>query len=265
MPKPKIENVEPFSELEKLNYEKEVVGIYISGHPLENFTLELTSFCNITCNQLEELEPLEGKDVRVGGIVTSVEHRTTKTGKPFGKFVLEDFSGKSGKDTFTLFGETYLKFRNFMNNGLFIFVEGTILRNNWGQMNLEYKVRNMELLDELAQKRIQGVALRIPLQNVTKDLISVLEKLCAKHSGQAALKIFLKDEDQNLQVELISRTTRVNVSNALVAEFRKLGEPGVFTDSTAVRWLTDELPVQKTEPSNIGTISDTFVLEEVES
>jgi DNA polymerase-3 subunit alpha len=160
MPKPKIENVEPFSELEKLNLEKEVVGIYISGHPLENFKLELTSFCNVTCNQLGELEPLQGKDVRVGGIVTSVEHRTTKTGKPFGKFVLEDFSGNSGKDTFTMFGETYMKFRNFINNGLFIFIEGNVMRSNWGQMNVEYKIRNIELLDEIAQKRIQGSSLK---------------------------------------------------------------------------------------------------------
>lgn len=265
MPKPKIEQVEPFSELEKLNLEKEVVGIYISGHPLENFKLELTSFCNITCSQLNELEPLQGKDVRVGGIVTSVEHRTTKTGKPFGKFVLEDFSGNSGKDTFTLFGETYLRFRNFMNNGWFIFIEGNVLRSNWGQMNLEYKIRNIELLDELAGKRIQGVALRIPLQNVTRELITTLEKICDKNSGQAALKIFLKDEGEDLQVELISRATRIKVSNALIAELKKLGETGVFTDSTAVRWLTDDLPVQPKELSNIGTISDTFVLEEVES
>ena len=265
MPKPKIEQVEPFSELEKLNLEKEVVGIYISGHPLENFKLELTSFCNITCSQLNELEALQGKDVRVGGIVTSVEHRTTKTGKPFGKFVLEDFSGNSGKDTFTLFGEPYLRFRNFMNNGWFIFVEGNVMRSNWGQMNLEYKIRNIELLDELAGKRIQGVALRIPLQNVTRDLITTLEKVCEKNSGQAALKIFLKDEGEDIQVELISRATRIKVSNALIAELKKLGETGVFTDSTAVRWLTDDLPVQVKEVSNIGTISDTFVLEEVES
>ncbi|HNC30361.1 MAG TPA: hypothetical protein PKX08_10170, partial [Cyclobacteriaceae bacterium] len=147
----------------------------------------------------------------------------------------------------------------------FIFVEGNVLRSNWGQMNLEYKIRNIELLDELAGKRIQGVALRIPLQNVTRDLITTLEKVCEKNSGQAALKIFLKDEGEDIQVELISRATRIKVSNALIAELKKLGETGVFTDSTAVRWLTDDLPVQVKEVSNIGTISDTFVLEEVES
>lgn len=265
MPKPKIENVEPFSELEKLNLEKEVVGIYISGHPLDNFKLELSSFCNITCNQLVELDPLEGKDIRVGGIVTSVEHRTTKTGKPFGKFVLEDFSGNSGKDTFTLFGETYMKFRNFMNNGLFLLIEGNVMRSSWGQERIEYKIRNIELLDEIASKRIQGLALRLPVQNVTRELISSLEKVCEKNNGQASFKIYLRDDEENLQVELISRINRVKVSNALVAELKKMGEAGVFTDSTAVRWLTDEQPLSQKEASDIGTISPTFVLEEVES
>ena len=265
MPKPKIENVEPFSELEKLNLEKEVVGIYISGHPLDNFKLELTSFCNTICSQLNEIELLLDKDVRVGGIVTSVEHRTTKTGKPFGKFVLEDFSGNSGKDTFTLFGETYMKFRNFMNNGLFLLIEGNVMKSSWGQERIEYKIRNIELLDEIAAKRIQGISLRIPLQNVTREMINTLEKNCEKYSGPAALKVFLKDEDEDIQVELISRLARIKISNVFIAELKKLGEVGVFTDSTAVRWLTDELPVQAQETSNIGTISDTFVLEEVES
>ena len=265
MPKPKIENIEPFSELEKLNLEKEVVGIYISGHPLDNFKLELTSFCNTVCSQLNEIEALLDKDVRVGGIVTSVEHRTTKTGKPFGKFVLEDFSGNSGKDTFTLFGETYMKFRNFMNNGLFLLIEGNVMKSSWGQERIEYKIRNIELLDEIAGKRIQGVSLRIPLQNVTKEMIASLDKTCAKHSGTAGLKVFLKDEDEDIHVELLSRAIRVRVSNELIAELKKFGDVGVFTDSTAVRWLTDDLPVQAKEAANIGTISDTFVLEEVES
>ncbi len=265
MPKPKIENVEPFSELEKLNLEKEVVGIYISGHPLDNFKLELTSFCNVTCSQLTELEPLLDKDVRVGGIVTGVEHRTTKTGKPFGKFVLEDFSGNSGKDTFTLFGETYMKFRNFMNNGLFLLIEGNVMRSSWGQQRIEYKIRNIELLDEVATKRINGLALRLPVQGITRELIASLERVCDQNKGNASFKVMLKDENEDLQVELISRTNRIAVSNALIGELKKLGETGVFTESTAVRWLTDEPTALEKGDTEIGTISSTFVLEEMES
>jgi DNA polymerase-3 subunit alpha len=118
MPKPKVEFVEPFSEIEKLNLEKEVVGIYISGHPLDNFKFEMEKFCTVTCNQMGELDSMLGRELKLGGIVSGVEHRTTKTGKPFGKFTVEDYNGNY---TFTLFGEDYLKFKNFMNTGWFLY------------------------------------------------------------------------------------------------------------------------------------------------
>src|SRR5690606_1690018 len=120
MPKPKIEPVEPFSELEKLNLEKEVVGIYISGHPLDNFRFEMDAFCNTLCNQLLDIENMIGRETKICGIVTAVEHRTTKTGRPFGKFTLEDYSGNF---TFTLFGEDYMKYKNYMSQGWFLFIE----------------------------------------------------------------------------------------------------------------------------------------------
>ncbi len=263
MPKPRIENVEPYTELEKLGLEREVVGIYISGHPLNNFQFELETFCNSSCAILNDLYPLEGKDIRVGGIVSAVEHRTTKTGKPFGKFVLEDFSGNSGKDCFTLFGDSYLKFRNFMNVGWFLFVEGNVLRSTWGAMNLEFKVRNMELLNDIAQKRLTGVAMRIPVQAVSAQLIDSVEKVCKKYPGNAALQIFIKDEFESIQVESLSRNYRVKPVNECFQDLKKLAEIGVLTESSNVRWLAEgQVKQQEVEDPGIGTISSTFVLEE---
>src|SRR5260221_3384679 len=94
MPQPKVDAVEMFSEIEKLHFEKEVVGVYISGHPLDNFKFEMDSFCNAPLAALNELDKSEGKDYKVGGIVATVEHRLTKTGRPFGKMIIEDYSGK---------------------------------------------------------------------------------------------------------------------------------------------------------------------------
>ena len=157
MPKPKIDYVEPFTEIEKLNLEKEVVGIYISGHPLDNFKFEMNGFCKTCCSELVDLDSILGREIKLGGIVSGVEHRTTKTGKPFGKFTLEDYTGNY---TFTLFGEDYLKFKNFMNIGWFLFVEGGVIKNNWGQQNVEIKIRNIDLLNELGVKRSKGVQLK---------------------------------------------------------------------------------------------------------
>lgn len=221
MPKPRIENVEPFSEIEKLNLEKEVVGIYISGHPLDNFRFEMDSFCTAKCNQLTEIETLLGRDLKLGGIVSTVEHRTTKTGKPFGKFTLEDYSGNC---TFTLFGEDYLKFKNFMNIGWFLFVEGAVIKNSWGQQNIEFKIRNIDLLNEIGLKRSKGVQIRMNAHEITRDIIGRIEVVCQEFSGNTPLYLKIRDEAENINLELMSRRFRVNPINDMVKKMKKVGE-----------------------------------------
>lgn len=259
MPKPKIESVEPFSELEKLNLEKEVIGIYISGHPLDNFRFEIDAFCNTFCNQLTDLDVLLGRETKICGIVTSVEHRTTKTGRPFGKFTIEDYSGNF---TFTLFGEDYLKYKNFMSQGWFLFIEGMIQRNTWGRMEVEYKIRSIELLNELVEKRVHGLALRIPVHAVLGEVVDSIETLCKKNPGNSSLQLFIKDELEGLQVELFSRTYRIRANNPMIHEFRKYAEIGVVNEKGNVRWLTEEQPViQPEETDEVGTNSSSFVLD----
>ena len=156
----------------------------------------MDTFCNTAVNSLTELEGKEGKECKVGGIVASVEHRMTKTGRPFGKLILEDYHGKG---EFMLWSDDYLKYKSFLMPGLFLFIEGNILRKSWGEQNLEFKIRNIDLLNELATKKVQGLALRFPVQSVTEDFINSLEKLCKKHSGKAALRMYLKDDYESIQ------------------------------------------------------------------
>jgi DNA polymerase III subunit alpha len=221
MPKPRIEQVEAFTEIEKLNLEKEVVGIYISGHPLDNFRFEMDAFCTATCSQMNEIEALLGRDLKLGGIVSAVEHRTTKTGKPFGKFTLEDYSGNC---TFTLFGEDYLKFRNFMNMGWFLFVEGAVIKNTWGQMNIELKIRNIDLLNEIGLKRSKGVQLRMNAEEITREFIGRIEGVCQEFTGNTPLYLKIRDEKENIYLELLSRRFRVNPVNDMVKKLKKVGE-----------------------------------------
>jgi DNA polymerase III subunit alpha len=192
MPKPRIDAVEPFSELEKLNLEKEVVGIYISGHPLDNFRFEM-QFCNAACNMFNEIDNLAGRsDMRLGGIVTNVEHRTTKTGKPFGKFYIEDYTGNT---SFMLFGEDYLRFKNFMTIGWFLYIEGGVVRNTWGQQSLEFKIRNIELLEDVGSKKCKGIKLSIDERDITRDLIDSLEKIGKEYKGPIPVFMEIKPEE----------------------------------------------------------------------
>jgi len=221
MPKPRIEYVEPFSEIEKLNLEKEVVGIYISGHPLDNFKFEMDHFCKATCSNLAELEPMLGRELKIGGIVTGVEHRTTKTGKPFGKFTVEDYTGNA---SFVLFSEDYLKFKNFMNIGWFLFIEGTVMKNNWGQQNVEFKIRNIDLLNEIGVKRSKGVRIKVNALDITQELIRNIEDACQEFSGNAPLYMKIRDEAENIYLDVISRRFRVTPGNDLAKKIRTLGE-----------------------------------------
>jgi DNA polymerase-3 subunit alpha len=221
MPKPRIEQVEPFSELEKLNLEKEVVGIYISGHPLDNFRFEMETFCTVPCNQFNEIENLAGRELKLGGIVTNVEHRTTKTGRPFGKFYIEDYTGNT---SFMLFGEDYLKFKTYMNIGWFLFIEGSVVKNTWGQQNLEFKIRNIDLLNEIGVKRSKGVSLRINATDLTKDMIGKIEDVCQEFTGNTPLYLKLKDEQESINLELMSRKFRVNPINDMVKKMKKVAD-----------------------------------------
>ncbi len=219
MPLPKVDPVEPFSEIEKLHFEKEVVGVYISGHPLDNFKFELDAFCNTPLSHLSELEGSEGRETKVGGIVASVEHRLTKTGKPFGKMILEDYSGRF---EFMMWSEDYLKYKSFLMPGLFLFVEGSIVRKTWGDQSLEFKIKNIDLLNELGIKRTKGLQLSIDTNAVSPELIAQIESLCSEFSGGCPLFLRLKDEKENINLELLSRKYQVKPINDMVKKIKKI-------------------------------------------
>lgn len=219
MPLPKVDAIEPFSEIEKLHFEKEVVGVYISGHPLDNFKFELDSFCNTPLSQLSELEGNEGRETKVGGIVASVEHRLTKTGKPFGKLILEDYTGRF---EFLMWSEDYLKFKSFLMPGLFLFVEGVIVRKSWGDQNLEFKIRNIDLLNELGLKRTKGLQLKVDSSSISARLISDIENLCSEYAGACPLYLKIKDEKEHINLEMMSRKYRVKPINEMVKKIKKI-------------------------------------------
>src|SRR5690606_8945961 len=164
--------------------------------------------------------------IRLGGIVTGVEHRTTKTGKPFGRFYIEDYTGNA---SFMLFGEDYLKFRNFLNIGWFLFIEGTVVRSNWGQQNLEFKIRNIDLLNEIGLKRSKGIQLRLNASEVTPDLIGKIEDVCQEFTGNTPLFLKVWDERENISLELMSRKFRVNPVNDMVRKMKKVADVEVRT------------------------------------
>lgn len=263
MPKPKIEAVPPFDELEKLNLEKEVLGIYISGHPLDKFRFEIEVFSNVRCNQLNDLSEWEKREIKLAGIVTAYEERFTKNGRPFARFTIEDFSGSFST---ALFGEDYINLKKYLIKGACLLVEGKVQRTKYRDGQPEFKISNIELLSELAAKRITGVILQLSLHDISRESIAELEALCKKNKGKAALYIYVTDNTSSIRSEALSRKYQVEINNLFTEKLKRLGDVGIVMGKNSICWLNAEEPDRMSlEESDVeGTNSTTFVLEEAE-
>ena len=158
IPLPKVPYSEPYTELEMLKIEKEVVGFYISGHPLEQFKLDIQHFCTCTVNKIEEHK---GEKIAVAGIVSKLDERISKKGNRFGLFSVEDFEDSLDM---AMFGEEYLKFRHLLGVGSFIFIQGQVIERYKQPGVWELRPYNIQLLAEIRDKMSKGILLQVKLQ-----------------------------------------------------------------------------------------------------
>ncbi len=213
--KPTIPNCEEFSILEKLNREKDLIGIYLSAHPLDVYKLELNHFCNAQCIDLQDLEKLNGKDVKVGGMVVGSRSGTTKKGNPFGIMTLEDYSGSH---EFAFFGRDYPDFAKFLVEGYYILVHGKVQEKRWtNNGELELKVNKIEMLDGIRESQISGINISIPLQSLNEELVTELAFLTKGDDGNIALRFSIFDKsDSHSKTQFLSRSARVRLTDDIV-------------------------------------------------
>ncbi len=214
---PKIPDAEPWSILEKLHKEKEVTGIYISGHPMDEFKLETQSFCTCHVNEIEEQK---NKEVAFAGIVTSVSHRITKSGKPFGTFVLEDYYGSYSP---ALFSEDYLKFKHLLEEGRMLFIRGRYQTRYNSQDQFELKITNIQLLQEVCNKLTKYVTLRLPLEGVTDRAIDDLLNIIQYYPGKLPLSIQVNDYSEHVSLNFQSKQ-HVSLSQDLIQRLSQFEE-----------------------------------------
>jgi DNA polymerase-3 subunit alpha len=222
VPLPSFTPIEPFSQLQQLNIEKEVVGLYISGHPLDQFRVEIESFTNTPLPEFSNMDVLKTKsDIKTAGSVSSFAHRTTKTGKPFGTLTLEDYHGAH---TFFIFGDDYVRFKEYFMTGWFLYITGSVHPNKWKENEFEFKINNITLLDEIRGKMIKGIRVNIDLDDLSLALMEKLEKITAKYKGEAKLYINVIDSKENITLDLMSTKFKVDPSNEMIQELGQLPE-----------------------------------------
>jgi DNA polymerase-3 subunit alpha len=212
IPDPKLPECEEWSKMELLNKEREVTGIYISGHPLEDYRIEIENFCNIKINDLDDTKKLKSRELIFAGIVTSVNHKTTKTGNPFGNFTIEDYDGTI---QLALFSEDYLKFKHFLNKDAILFIKARVQQKYGSAEVLEIKITNIGLLSEVLKKCVNDITLKLALADITEELIDRISKSMKKKSGNCNIRFAVFDTLENISIELPARKHKVDSSDFL--------------------------------------------------
>ncbi len=223
IPEPTIPAIDPWSALEQLHYEKDVIGFYLSGHPLDDHRLEIKHLCNTTLPDLKELDKLAGRDLTFAGIVTKAEHRIAKSGKPFGSLSLEDHSGTH---EFMFFSEDYMKFKLYLQTGALLLVKGKAMARTWGrdEGQMELKVYNIDLLGDAREKYITKLNLKLDADRVDDALARELGQLLKASPGKCKVSIQLVSEQEKMALEAPTKGISVAVSEDLIRSLDGLPE-----------------------------------------
>ncbi len=207
--RPRAPIVPEWNQIEKLKFEKDVVGFYITGHPLDEFKLELDGFCNCTLDQIFETRQPE---IKIGGIVSALQTKIAKNGNPFAIFKLEDY-GTSME--MALFGDDYVRMGQYVEVGRFLHVTGKT-QNKWNSDQLEFKPTNIRLLTEMREKFCKELRVSLTLDVLNAQLITKINDLVNAHPGTCTLHLHVVDHDERIDISLQSRTLKVAPANSLM-------------------------------------------------
>lgn len=210
---PEIIHAPLWSNLERLNKEKELVGIYLSAHPLDEYGVILEEVCNTKMIELNHIDVLQNSELILGGIVTNVREGYTKTGKPYGVAKVEDYSGAA---EFAFFGNEWVEKKNFFSEGMFLYMHGKVQPKQWKKDELEIKISHVELLPEVKDKLIEKLTVTVPLSAVNGEMIVELNSLIKDTPGNTELYFHVCDEDGQMFVNLMSKILKITVNRALV-------------------------------------------------
>ena len=213
-----IPTCEPWTNLIRLKKEKEVVGIYISSHPLDDFTHEIDHFINITLNQIGDLNDFLRKELNIGGIVNDIQHLETRNGKGWARFVLEDFTDQY---EFRIFGEDYLKYRHFLVVNQFIRIR-IMIREGWtnretgkvGSPRMQYL--QFEMLQNTVENNAKKLTLQLEISQLEQDKIKQLEDDLRLFKGDNQLMFNVYDSNKKVKLALKSKKQKIKITSELL-------------------------------------------------
>ena len=216
--KPDIPQVEEWAKLILLEKEKSLIGIYLTAHPLDDYRLEIESFCSrdIFLKDLNnDIEKYREKDIALGGMVTASRDATSKNGNPFSTFTLSDYTDSM---EFFLFGQDYVNFHKYCKTGLFLLVRGSVKQRYNGD-SYEFKISQIELLSEVRKNYVKSITLNLPVHKLNEEVVERIENLTFNNKGNTLLKFNIYDLETNMNVQMFSRTSKINLTDELLKLF----------------------------------------------
>ncbi len=213
---PSVPKAEEWHLIQKLNYEKDCVGIYLSGHPLDDFKMEV-GFANVTLDRIQEFK---NQKVKIAAFVAAANHRISKKGTGFGSFTLQDYTSSY---EFSIFTEDYAKFRYLLEPGSSVFIDGD-MKPRWNsQDEQELKIKEVRQLANIGESMTESITLMIPIEQISHQLIEDLDMLCLSHKGKHKLKIQFLDAQNRQTLHLFAADKKIMVDSAFIAAVESQG------------------------------------------
>ena len=215
---PKPPEAEQWSTIELLKKERDLVGIYLSAHPLDEYSVVLNSMCNLRCDQLtrdmDKQELAKTAELTFGGIVSSVTSRFTKNNKPFGIVTIEDFNGQG---ELALFGDEWTKWQHMLKEEYIVYITATMRQRFANAPNsLELVIKSVEFMNDVKDKRIERFTIYIDSTLLQNSRMNDLEVLLKSNPGNVPLYFNIHDSEHNTDLTLLSHNTTIDPSKKLL-------------------------------------------------
>ncbi|MEZ4970767.1 MAG: DNA polymerase III subunit alpha [Flavobacteriaceae bacterium] len=223
IPEPVVPPCEEWGTMAKLRREKEVVGIYISGHPLDDFKAEIKAFCNAGLSNLNDLEAIVNREVSFAGVITDVQHRVSKNGKGWAMFTMEDYT-----DTFEfrIFGEEYLKYRHFLMINSFAYVK-VFVREGWmnrdtglkGDPRMQFNM--IMMLQDVMETFAKKLTIKLDISQLREESILDLKDTLVSHKGDHPLSFVVYEMEEQIKVNMACRKQKIQISSELLLQLNE--------------------------------------------
>ncbi len=215
---PTLPDCEPWPLIIQLDHEKDVTGMFLSGHPLDHYKFEIKHYGITPLQEFNEIKealnlfPHTNRLFRLIGLVTKMEHRVSKKGNKWGSFSIEDYSGKSDM---VLFGDDYVRFTPFLEMGSALFITGNF-KQRYNNAEYEFKVTGINTIDNIKRNLTRQLSIEVNPKNISSEMISFMEDNVKKFPGRSMLKFNLLEPKTNLKISLITLDNGFEMNDELV-------------------------------------------------